>query len=290
MKIEVKEEDEYPHSPLKDALWWENYHFNGYDPARKVGVTIEVSVKPVLGIREEMVSIHGENPLFFRDEKILGDDAFTSGSVKMEPLQLLRKWRVRMKDSFARTERGIPSNKSESVEFDLFFESDVPPYGFRTERGDRYEQPSSLKGEICIGDTAAEIVGKGIRDHSWEVRYIPSWGAWYALMGYLNPGFISLAYITVGEKPFCQGWVRRDKYYEIQTVQVSHAASDDVVKECHFEVDTSEEKLEIDSRLLSFVEIPMGEEQKKSTVMETLVNIDKGGYGILWYGKPVDRV
>ena len=189
-----------------------------------------------------------------------------------------------MKDKFLRTEDGVLSCK-EDVEFNLHFEADMPPLGFRTERGDRYEQPGSLKGEIRIDDSIMTFNGKGIRDHSWEIRYIPGWGEWYALMGYVNPGFVSCAYINVGEKTFCQGWVGRKEYEYILDIQVDPLFSKDILKECHIVVETAKETLRIDSHVISFVDIPMGENQGKTKMRQTLINTDGGGYGLLWYGR-----
>lgn len=283
--VPIYPEDEYPHKYQSDPHWWENYHFNGYDPVEKVGITTYTAIKPFLGVREEIITVYSGNPLFYQDEKKLEENVLVSGSLKMEPLELLEKWRIRMKNSFLRTEEGVPSSKGEDVEFDLQFEADMMPCRFRTERGDRYEQPGSLIGEIHINGSTVDFKGKGIRDHSWETRYIPDWGQWYALMGYLNPGFLSCAFISMGEKTFCQGWVGTDRYYSVLNIKVNPLFSTDILKECHIVVETAEETLEINSYLVSFVNIPMGENQGKSKVRETLVNLDGGGYGLLWYGR-----
>lgn len=283
-RISIAPEDEYSHRHQPDPHWWENYHFNGYDAVKKLGFTTYTGIKPLLGVREEIVTIYSDNPLFYRNEQVLGGNPLTSGSLKMEPVELLGKWRIFMKDSFSRTENGIPLANKENVEFNLHFEADMPPYGFRTERGDRYEQPGSLRGEIRINNRVMTFEGKGIRDHSWEVRHIPSWGEWYALMGYLNPGFVSCAFVTAGGKVYCHGWVGREIYDDIQNVRVDPEFLEDVLKECRIEIETVEETLTIDSRLVSFVNIPMGENQGERTVRETLVTLKGGGFGFLWYG------
>ena len=282
--IPIVPEDEYAHTSQPHPHWWENYHFNGYDPVEKVGITTYTAIKPLLGVREEIITVYSDNPLFFRDEKKLQENVLTSGSLKMEPLELLRKWKICMKDRFFRTEDGVLSHK-EDVEFNLHFEADMPAYGFRTERGDRYEQPGSLKGEIHLDGSVITFNGKGIRDHSWEIRYIPSWGEWYALMGYMNPGFVSCAYICAGGKTFCQGWIGRNTYSDILNIQVNPVFSKDIPKECHILVETADETLRIDSHLISFVNIPMGEKKGETKVREMLVNIEGGGYGLLWYAK-----
>ncbi len=281
----ITPEDEYPHEYQPDPLWWENFHFNGYDPVEKIGVTTYTAVKPFLRVREEIITVYSGNPLFFQNEEKLGENVFTSGSLKMEPLELLKKWRILMKDSFTQTEEGVLLTNKEDLEFDLYYEADTLPFGFRTERENRYEQPGSLKGEIHINSTTVNFEGKGMRDHSWGIRHIPSWGDWYVLMGYLNPGFVSCALMTVGGETFCQGWIKRDTYYDIQNMRINPVFSNNVLEKCHIKVETAEETLKINSYLISFVNITMGEEQEKSKVKETLVEIDGGGHGFLWYSR-----
>lgn len=285
MIIKVIPEDEYLHVPKEDPLWWENYHFNAYDPVEKVGITTYAAVKPFLGVREEIVTLYPGDPLFFQKQTNLEKDALVSGSLKMEPLQPLKKWRIQMKDSFQKTENTIPLNDTEKVEFDLHFEHDMTPYRYTTERGDRYEQPGSLKGKIQIGDTTINFNGKGIRDHSWEIRNIRSWGEYYAFMGRFGPGVISCVYMQTGSAYISHGWVRTGKCFKIINVQVNPAYSGDVLKECTMHIETSDGVLEFHTRLLSSVTISMGKEQKKAKAVEMLMDLEIGnnyGHGFLW--------
>jgi len=287
MVMQVKTEDEYQHLPPSDnPLWWENYQFNGYDPVGRIGVSIYTAIKPVLEFKEDYVIIHKETPLFFRDQKELEKDVLKSGALKMEPLQLLKKWRVRAKDSFQRTKDGHPSEALEDVEFDLRFESNIPPHGFSTHRGDRYEQPGVLKGKIRLGEKTMDFEGRGIRDHSWEIRNVPSWEEWYWHMGCFESGeAVSFTYMKVSGEVLYHGWIRAGKYHRIRSILVNPIFSSDVLNKCHMRIETSKERLDINSQLISYVSIPTGE-QAKSKVMETLVGLDGGrGYGFLWYGR-----
>lgn len=283
-RIAITPEDEYQHPPQENPLWWENYYFNGYDPVKKIGITTYVGIKPVLGVREEIIIVYAGDPLLFRNEKELEKNALTSGSLQMEPVELLKKWRIYMKDSFQKT-KDSPLSDSEEVEFDLLFESDIPPFGYSTNRGTRYEQPGILRGRIFIGGNTVGFHGRGIRDHSWEIRFVPSWGEWYGLMGCLPFGFVTCAYMDIKGSKLCQGWVRTDTYSEIQGIQVDPVFSGDILKECRITMDTVETTLEIDSHVISFVSLSMGEEQGRSDVRETLVHLDENGHGFLWYGK-----
>jgi hypothetical protein len=69
MRTDIAPEDEYQHTPVEDPLWWENYHFNGYDPVTKIGITTYTAIKPFSSAREEIIVIHVKNPLFFHDQK-----------------------------------------------------------------------------------------------------------------------------------------------------------------------------------------------------------------------------
>ena len=289
MHMRVKAGDEYLHiPPSDDPLWWENYQFNGYDPVRKIGISIYTAIKPNLGFREDYVIIHGEVPLFSQNQRELEDgDALSLGTLKMEPLQLLKKWRIQMKDSFREIEELNRLSISKKVKFDLYFESDIRPYGFLTNRGSRYEQPGWLRGKVRIGEISVDFEGRGIRDHSWEIRNVQSWGEWYWHMGhFLSGDALSFTFMKSGGKTLYNGWLGKDKYYEIRSMTVNPVFSEDILRECHIQIETSKERLDMDSRLLSMVPIPLSGGQSKHKVMETLVELNRGqGYGFLWYGR-----
>lgn len=289
--MKVKTEDEFLHfSHPDDPLWWENYHFNGYDSINKVGIGIYVGIKPVLGLKEELVTLHSENPFFFRDQKKLeGELPLVNGSLKIEPLKLLKKWRICIRDSFQRIENGNLSNDTKEVEIDLCFNPNASAHGFSTNRGDRYEQPGFLEGEVAIGDKFIHLRGNGIRDHSWEIRNVLGWGEWYWFMGGFKSGDVmSFTYMRVGDSKFCHGWLRTNQYHEIRDIHLDPKFSGGVLKECLMEIETARERLEMSSQPMSFVLIPLGEEFGKSTqkVTETLVRLNRSeGYGFMWYGR-----
>jgi hypothetical protein len=276
--MEVKKEDEFTHTPEDDVLWWENYHFNGYDPVTKIGFTTYTAVKPAAGVREEIIVVY-PGRWIFKSQHALEKNALKSGSLKMEPVELLKKWNIFIHDTF---EKGNSNVKD--VTLDITFESDIPPHGYSTNRGDRYEQPGSLHGEITIGDASIPFSGKGIRDHSWEFRHIPSWGEWYGLMGYFGDGFLTSAYMDAKGKKMCQGWVRTDTYSNIVDMDIDCEFTKDILERCSMVIKTDTDKLELMSQLISYVHVPLGGEQKGATVIESLVQLNENGYGFLWYG------
>jgi hypothetical protein len=286
--IEVKAADEFQHRPSsQDPRWREGYHFNVYDPANGIGLSISVGIRPVLGLKEEVVSLHLPSPLVFLNLASLEEeDAAEAGSVKMEPLVPLRRWRIRMQDSFRETEDGSPSNTFREAGFDLCFESDIPPYGYSTDRGERYEQPGSLRGKVRIGERTIDLGGRGIRDHSWETRGMSQWQGWYALMGWFESGeALNFARIRSDDRTSCDGWRRTDRYHGIRDVRVDPVFSGDVLRQCQMYIETSQGGSEVNSQLISLVSIPLGE-PGKGRLVETLVKLGMGesrGYGFLWY-------
>ena len=74
-------------------------------------------------------------------------------------------------------------------------------------------------------------------------------------------------------------------YYDIQNMWVDPVFSNNVLEECHIKVETAKETLAIGLHSISFITITMGEEQEKSEVRETLVEIDDSGHGFLWYSR-----
>lgn len=278
--MEVKKEDEYTHPPKDGVLWWENYHFNGYDPETKVGFTTYTAVKPAKNVREEIIVVYpGE--WVYRNQHKLKENPLKSGSLKMEPVTPLKTWNIFIQETFKKKSL---SDTKENIQLDLTFESDITPYGYSTNRGDRYEQPGSLSGEITIGGKSVPFSGKGIRDHSWEIRHIPSWGEWYGLMGYFGTGFLTGAYMDAQGKKMCQGWVKTDTYSKIVDMDINCKFSKDIAERCAMVITTDTDKLKFMSQLISYVYVPMGKEQKGAQVIESLVQLDENGYGFLWYG------
>jgi len=295
--MEMKAEDEYLHPPLlNDPLWMESYHFNGYDPANKMGITIYRGIKSVLRFKVEIVTLYAGNPLLFRNpEEFESEDTLNVGSLKMEPLQPLKKWRIQMNDSFQKIENGNPSNTFREVKFDLYFDSNTSIYAFSTHRGNRYEQPGLLKGRMKIGEKTIDFEGRGIRDHSWEIRNVPNWGEYYWLMGCFGSGeAVSFSYMRVDSNPMCHGWLKTDKYNEVRNVQVSPRFSGEFLKRCKINVETSKKELELSLQVISFLPIPkelmthgsLPTEERKRKSVENLIELDGGkGYGIMWYGR-----
>ncbi|MBU7011955.1 MAG: hypothetical protein HXS46_14825 [Theionarchaea archaeon] len=282
-QIEVRKEDEYQHTPIDDPLFWENYHFNAFDPVHNIGITTYTAIKPGPAMREEIIAVYPE-PFFFCNQTPLQKDVLKSGSLRMEPVEPLKKWNISMNDAFQTVKNDILSDNVKEIEFDLLFESDIPPFGYSTHRGDRYEQPGSLKGNITIEGRTLQFNGRGIRDHSWEIRFVPDWGEWYGLMGCFESGFLTCAYMDMGGQNVCQGWMRTDHYTEIKAVGLHPVFSGNLLKKCHIDIETAERTLELNTQLISYVLLSMGEEQERSKVTETLVTFDEGGHGFLWYG------
>jgi hypothetical protein len=296
--MQVSVEEEYLHLPpsSKNLLWIESYAFNGYDPVKEIGIVTYTGINPASGVKIETITLHSKDPLFFQNiENFEKEDAFESGVVRMEPLIPLKKWRIYMKDSFKKIENGYLSHSFKEVELDLHFDSITPPYRFFTNRGDRYEQPGLLKGKVRIGEETMDFKGRGIRDHSWEIRNVPTWGQFYWLMGCFTSGeSVSFTYMGMDDNSLCHGWLRTGEYHEIQRVQMNPGFSGNFLRECQMCIETSRKVINLNvevlsnfsfpQKLISFVS-PSQRKIMKTIVVENLVQLEKRGYGFLWYGK-----
>ena len=279
---EITPEDDYQHPPIEDPLWREGYYFNGYDPESKMGISIKVEIRPILGFRHDLVSIQGEEPfLFLSGRKLEQKDALTLGSLRMEPVHLLKKWSISMADNFLKVLDGEPSNISEKVGFNLIFESDMPPCGYMTDEGIRYEQPGFLEGHITIGSQSIDFKGKSIRDHSWGFRDVLTWGKFYMVMGWYKQYPLSFA-LMEGDTTSIVGWLKTDDYHQINNIEIDPKYAGNIIEECTMKIETIQTLLEMKSHLLSFFSFSREERGKKITVTETLVEFEDG-YAFFWY-------
>lgn len=296
--MHVCAQDEYLHHPpsSQDPLWVESYAFNGYDPVSELGIVIYVGIKPSLRTKLETVALYSRNPLFLQNlEYFRKEDVFESGCVKIEPLLPLKKWRIQVNDSFHKTKNGCLSNGTKRANLDLYFDSVTPLYRFSTNRGNRYEQPGFLRGQVRIGEDVVDFEGRGIRDHSWEIRNVPAWGTFYWLMGCFESGeAVSFTFMNVGSDSLCHGWLKTDVYHEIRSIEINPKVHRDILRKCQAIIKTDERELELNLQILSFLSIPseliffasLPTEQKESKIVENLVELNEGkGHGFMWHGR-----
>jgi hypothetical protein len=283
-RTKITPEDEYQHSPSETPLWREGYYFNGYDPRSKTGISIKSEIRPAIKIKQEFVSIHGKDSFLFMNAQQLTDDARASGSLKVEPVIPLQEWTITMNDTFQKVVDGIPAALSEKVGYTLVFKSDVPPCGYQTEEGTRYEQPGFLEGEITIDNTRIPFTGKSMRDHSWGLRDISTWGKFYMFMGWHGATPLSFAYMQTEDTVGVIGWLRKDAYHEIQTVTIDPQYSGDVIDACAIQVETAHDHIEMKTELISFLSLSREVKGKKFKTIETLVAL-QNGYAFFWYSE-----
>lgn len=284
-RTKIKLDDEYQHPPSENPLWREGYYFNGYDPKSKTGISVKMEIRPVLGLRQEFVSVHGKDPfLFLNAQKVKTENALALHNLKAEPVLPLEKWRITMKDTFQKVVDGTPSSISKEVACDLLFRSDMPPCGYTTKEGIRYEQPGFLEGDITIDNNQIPFNGKSIRDHSWGLRDVSTWGTFYMLMGWYGLTPLSFAYMQVDDTVGVLGWVKPDEYYEIRTIQIEPHYSNDSMQECTIQIETVKDRLEMKSQLISFFTFSREEKGRKIKTTEMLVELKKG-YAFFWHGE-----
>lgn len=281
--IVISPQDEYLHAPSGNLQWREGYHFNAYDTGNRIALSISIGLRPAMGIREEVVTLHTEIPLVYVSMSKLKENPLASGSFDIEPVELLKSWRIYLNDSFLSALEGAPSGPLHKVEADLEFETGEPVFGYSTERGNRYEQPGSLTGEIHLENENINFQGRGIRDHSWEVRDMYVWEEWYSLMSCFPDFELSFSYFKSGGTTAWDGWLKRNDYSLLKTVNLTPTFSSGVLTQCQMRVDTAKEQMNLKSTVLSHVSLSMGT-NTGSAIEETVVQVN-GGYGFLWYSR-----
>ncbi|MBU7023857.1 MAG: hypothetical protein HXS40_06785 [Theionarchaea archaeon] len=281
--IAVSPQDEYPHASPGNPQWREGYHFNAYDTGNRMALSISIGIRPATGIREEVVTLHKEIPLVYVSMSKLRENPLASGRFDMEPVELLKSWSIRLNGSFLSAPEGAPSRPLHKVKLGLHFESGEPVFGYSTERGTRYEQPGSLMGEIHLENENITFQGRGIRDHSWEARDMSSWEEWYSLMSCCPDCALVFNYLKSGGTVAWSGWLKRDDYSLLKTVNVAPTFSSGVLTQCRTSVGTEKEQMTLESTVLSHVSLSMGT-TAGSAVEETVVQVN-GGHGFLWYGR-----
>lgn len=277
----ISSQDEYPHAPFENPQWREGYHFNAYDEDCRKALSISIGIRPALGIREEVISLHGDLRLVYVGASTLKENPLASGTFNMEPVDPLRSWNIHINDSFHDVGGGS-ADSLQQMKVEVAFESGEPVLGYSTDRGDRYEQPGSLSGDIHLGHEDIPFRGRGMRDHSWEVRDMSVWKEWYSLMS-CAPGItMFLSLFKSDSTTTWEGWLKEKDYSYVKTLDMVPTFSSGQLTQCQVQAGTSETQVDVLSTVLSHIFLSTG--KPESTLEETLVQVD-GGYGVLWHGR-----
>ena len=199
MALRLEPQDEYLHELGPEENFNESMYFNVIDPVSRLGAFFRLANRANEGSGEMTTTIYlpdGRAAFTFMRPKITTNDAFDAAGMKFEvvtpfeELKVTYDGKVCILDDplqLADPKSALTSNPWVECEVDLTYRGVAPPFGGEPDEphekpGEEfakghYEQLVGAKGTIRVGDEAFDIVGYGLRDHSWGPRY---WQApWY---------------------------------------------------------------------------------------------------------------
>lgn len=285
--LTITAQDEYLHTPQDDPYWWENFYFVGYDTQNQLGISLATSIKPVMGLRHATVTLHTHNtpPLYLWNEVKLEEDAYKTGSLKMDVIEPLKKWHLSLKDTFTYQTNTTPSTEIVQLEFDIA--DDAPPHGYKTPRGCRYELPCTLKGTLKVGNTTYQFNSKGHRDHSWEIRKMVDFEKTYFMMGRFKSGAaISFIYAMVNKQEMCRGWFYDGQYHPINQVTCNPQFLDTPSETWHIKTSVPSKNLTFNTKLISKALSGLSKDEAYAGIIETWVSVEdfeEGGQAVFAY-------
>lgn len=187
----VKPEDDYTHPLGPEENFNESVYFNFFDRDNNRGGFIRMGNRANEGYAEMTVIVYNsDGSVFFNYKKpeIDNNDAWDAGGAKVEVLVPGEQVRTSYEGSalymanpreMTDPGKAFKSNPFRKIHLDLIHHGVGPMYGHVGEPGDgndfaraHYEQHMRVEGTLSIeGEDTINIVGHGLRDHSWGPRY-----------------------------------------------------------------------------------------------------------------------
>lgn len=190
----VKPEDDYTHQLGPEENFNESVYFNFFDREKQMGGFLRIGNRANEGHAEMTVIVYqpdGSALFNYKRPQIANNDGWDAGGLKVEVLEPGERIRttydgsvVVLADPRAMREPGqaFKENPHKRIVLDLVHTGCGPIYGHVAEPGGagsqndfaraHYEQHMAVKGTLQVEDgPVMEIVGHGLRDHSWGPRY-----------------------------------------------------------------------------------------------------------------------
>lgn len=190
----VKPEDDYTHQLGPEENFNESVYFNFFDREKQMGGFLRIGNRANEGHAEMTVIVYqpdGSALFNYKRPQIANNDGWDAGGLKVEVLEPGERIRttydgsvVFLADPRAMREPGqaFKENPHKRIVLDLVHTGCGPIYGHVAEPGGagsqndfaraHYEQHMAVKGTLQVEDgPVMEIVGHGLRDHSWGPRY-----------------------------------------------------------------------------------------------------------------------
>jgi hypothetical protein len=184
--------DDRTHPVGPESNWNESMYFQFHDPHAAVGGFLRLAKRPNEGRGERTVCLYlpdGSVAFGFERPRVEPDESFHGAGLSVDVVEPFEHVRV----TFDGTVNLLPDPAALSdpktalasaavtnctVALDLL--AAAPPYA-ETFDGDgesfapnHYEQLTTVRGTLTLGDTSTDVHGFGLRDHSWGPR---SWQA-----------------------------------------------------------------------------------------------------------------
>lgn len=190
----MKPDDDYTHPLGPEENFNESVYFNFFDREKQMGGFLRIGNRANEGHAEMTVIVYqpdGSALFNYKRPQIANNDGWDAGGLKVEVLEPGERIRttydgsvVFLADPRAMREPGqaFKENPHKRIVLDLVHTGCGPIYGHVAEPGGagsqndfaraHYEQHMAVKGTLQVEDgPVMEIVGYGLRDHSWGPRY-----------------------------------------------------------------------------------------------------------------------
>lgn len=187
----VKPEDDYTHPLGPEENFNESVYFNFFDREKQLGGFIRMGNRANEGHAEMTVIVYlpdGSALFNYKRPQISSNDGWNAGGCKIEVLEPGERLRttydgsvVFLKDPREMREPSVAfkENPHRRLRLDLVHSTAGPIYGNVGQEGSgndfaraHYEQHMKVAGTIQIDDEPPlQLLGHGVRDHSWGPRY-----------------------------------------------------------------------------------------------------------------------
>lgn len=307
------ESDEYTHEPSGEIDFNESMYLNYFDENNRIGGFLRVGNRPNEGYAEVTnVTYLAEGSVLFSYQKppIEGNYALKAGDMHFKVIQPFKKLNLSYKATvFHFQDPKILKNPKDaftsSPQFDFEISLDVTGIGEVHDNVDRvskalddvnywkehYEQVIGVRGQIRFNDTAYQIKGLGLRDHSWGPRTWQSPKYYRFLSGVFDEktAFGSMYMATYSGKISKKGFITVGrKSFDLRDIKIDteFVGPEKYHNLINLELVTSEQLFKIEGKVMSILPLRNRKEGKTVRIAEGMTEwkwSGKLGYGLSEY-------
>ncbi len=275
--------DEYTHQPDPAPNYNESMYLNCFDLGQQLGAWFRIGNRVNEGYAEVTVCVYlpeGRVGFLYSRPEITNNDEMNAGGLKIEVVEPFERLRIGFGGRLCvLDEPRDMAHPRTAFESNPFVESEVhldvtgvsPMFGGMPVRADgkslgteaeksfakaHYEQHTSVKGTIRVGDEVIDLDGLGLRDKSWGPRYWQAirWYRWLPMI--FSPEFaMMLSIIDRDGEPTTGGMVLSDgRYHPVHDCRIESEWDDDGYQTAmHCSARTDEADYEVDGTVLSMI-------------------------------------